>query len=221
MNSFRSVVTLLLILLCLPMNGLAEEEPVLPALVSTMDPTDLLEFEQQPEVIQNLIHSALELTRMKLTYRYGSNDPKNGGMDCSGTIHHLLRKNGISDVPRQSDLIYEWVKTRSGLKAERILSEEDPKLRALRPGDLLFWSGTYNIDRKITHVMIYLGTDINTGKPVMFGSSSDRRHRNKRQRGVSLFDFTLPQGNKRSKFEGFGVIPGLPIKAAANEDGAS
>ena len=49
-----------------------------------------------------LITSALALTKLNLTYIYGSADPAQGGMDCSGTMHHLLVSSGFQDVPRDS-----------------------------------------------------------------------------------------------------------------------
>jgi hypothetical protein len=46
---------------------------------------DLLQFDQASPKAKELIRIALGLTRQGLTYRYGSADPANGGMDCSGT----------------------------------------------------------------------------------------------------------------------------------------
>ena len=80
----------------------------------------------------------------------------------------------------------------------------------LKPGDLLFWSGTYEIKRKIavTHVMIYLG-ELTNGKKVMFGASSGRRYNGRARHGVSVFDFTLPRKGAKAKFVGHGAIPEL------------
>ena len=64
----------------------------------------------------------------------------------------------------------------------------------LKPGDLLFWSGTYRVKRTppITHVMLYLGKTKNN-ELLMFGASNGRTYRGKRMNGVSVFDF---KGNK-------------------------
>ncbi len=68
-----------------------------------------------PPVVQELILKALYLTKMNLTYLYGSSDPKNKGMDCSGTIYYLLNQTILHDVPRQSDEMFAWVKKQGKL----------------------------------------------------------------------------------------------------------
>jgi hypothetical protein len=82
----------------------------------------------------------------------------------------------------------------------------------------MFWSGTYQVNRDvpITHVMIYLGTEKKTEKPVMVGASDGRSYNGERRFGVSVFDFKLPNGtpNKNDpditpRFEGYASIPGL------------
>jgi cell wall-associated NlpC family hydrolase len=60
--------------------------------------------------VKTLIADALELTTENLTYTYGSSDPANGGMDCSGTIYYVLRKTGFSDIPRDSSGQYAWTR---------------------------------------------------------------------------------------------------------------
>lgn len=67
-----------------------------PAAVSTMLTSELADFEKQPEEIQALIRAALALTQQKLTNVFGSHDSKRGGMDCSGTIYHLLTQAGMA-----------------------------------------------------------------------------------------------------------------------------
>ena len=85
------------------------------------------------------------------------------------------------------------------------------------PGDLMFWSGTYSIEREnpITHVMLYLGTEKRTKKRVMFGASDGRSYGGIQRWGVSVFDFKMPRQDttKPEKavvdFVGYGRIPGL------------
>lgn len=36
-------------------------------------------------------------------------------MDCSGTIYYVLTSSGITDVPRSSNLQYQWVETKGHL----------------------------------------------------------------------------------------------------------
>jgi len=69
----------------------------------------------------------------------------------------------------------------------------------LKPGDLLFWRGTYNIDRDppITHTMIYLGREKRTNKRVMLGSSDGRTY-DGNNGGVSVFsNFKMPPPPKK------------------------
>ncbi len=72
----------------------------LPAIVTPLTTAELENFQSNPPAVQRLFETALALTRENLTYLYGSSDPANGGMDCSGTIFHVLRAVGIDDVPR-------------------------------------------------------------------------------------------------------------------------
>ncbi len=44
------------------------------------------------------------------SYKFGSSDPAAGGMDCSGTVYHVLHAAGITGVPRTSSGQYIWVR---------------------------------------------------------------------------------------------------------------
>ena len=57
--------------------------------------------------------------------------------------------------------------------------------------------------------MIYFGTLKSDGKPVVFGASSGRRYRGRAIHGVSVFDLGLPAAESKSRFVGYGPIPGL------------
>jgi peptidoglycan DL-endopeptidase CwlO len=166
--------------------------------------------------VQQLLTSALELTTRNLTYTYGSSDPANGGMDCSGFVYYVLNQSGVTDVPRSSSEQYVWLR-RAG-KFEPVLSRKNDsfELENLQPGDLLFWTGTYSIERDppITHAMIYLGREKKTGDRVMVGASDGRIYQGQSQYGVSVFDFKIPRPEKdnsklRPTFIGYGHIPGL------------
>jgi hypothetical protein len=188
-----------------------------PAMVSSLSPEEISEYDSQPEGIRKLIRESLALTRKNLTYLYGSNSPKRGGMDCSGTVQYILKSQNLSDTPRQADQIHEWSMQSGTLREVTALSLESDEYHDLRPGDLLFWSGTYGIDRAITHVMIYLGTHRESGKPVMVGASDGRSYNGKKRRGVSVFDFRLPRAGSKSKFVGYASIPGLADKPNGND----
>lgn len=183
------------------------------AAVSTIGTSDLIGFKKYPVSVQKLITSALNLTRRNLTYTFGSADPRRGGMDCSGAIYYLLQSHGCSDAPRQSDEMAAWISEKALLRrTESARSLEDPIFKALQPGDLIFWSGTYVAKTRklpVTHVMLYLGRLAKNGKPVVFGSSDGRRYEGQKRTGVSVFDLVLPKPGSTSKLYGFGRIPGV------------
>lgn len=184
---------------------------------ATLVPNQLKGFENYPLKVQKLLTAALELTTRDLDYKYGSADPANGGMDCSGFVYYVLKQNDVGDVPRDSAEQYVWL--RRARLFEAVMSEKDDsfELEDLKPGDLLFWTGTYSIQRDppITHAMIYLGREKKTGKRVMVGASDGRVYQGESRFGVSVFDFkvqhreTNGEGKLRPTFIGYGHIPGL------------
>jgi cell wall-associated NlpC family hydrolase len=193
--------------------------------VATLAVSDLREYEAQSPEVKRLLASALALTTLNLTYKYGSSDPQTGGMDCSGTVFYLLAKAGLVDVPRDASGMYKWVWTRGHFQAVTSSNPDTFELARLKPGDLLFWTGTYEVDHDppITHVMIYLGINRHSGRRVMVGASEGRRFNGKSRYGVSVFDFIMP-GKRRlsvtgsetssstdlkAQFIGYSSIPGL------------
>ena len=138
-------------------------------------------------------------------------DPAQGGLDCSGTIYYLLKQAGHADAPRQSDEICIWVQEKSTLYCiEKADSPSHAEFVNLKPGDLLFWSGTYAATKRkipVTHVMLYLGKNQQTGKPVVFGASDGRSFEGLKRTGVSVFDFVLPKPGGKTSFYGYGSIP--------------
>jgi cell wall-associated NlpC family hydrolase len=183
--------------------------------VATLTVADLREYEMQPAQVQLLLASALKLTTLDLGYQDGSSDPAAGGMDCSGTVYYLLRAAGLKDVPREASGMYKWVWQQSRFEAVTSSHSDTFELEPLKPGDLLFWTGTYAVERDppVTHVMIYLGINRHTGRRVMVGASEGRRFDDQSMYGVSVFDFTLPRAkpsaSESSRFIGYGAIPGL------------
>jgi peptidoglycan DL-endopeptidase CwlO len=183
----------------------------------TLSPDEIAGFESYPAKVRQILDAGLELTKQNLGYTYGSADPANGGMDCSGFIYYVLQQNGFPDVPRDSSQQYVWMRKAGNFNAVLSRQEDSFELEALKPGDLLFWRGTYNIDRDppITHTMIYLGREKRTNKRVMIGSSDGRTYDGKQRWGVSVFDFKMPpppnSGDAKISpvFVGYGRIPGL------------
>lgn len=191
-----------------------EKVPRAPA--ATIETSQLAEFNAQPARVQQLIAAALDLTKLNLTYSYGSADPSAGGMDCSGTIYYLFRSQGLKDVPRDSSSQYVWARKHGQFFAVVSTLADSFEFKDLQPGDLMFWSGTYNTGRDvpISHVMLYLGCEKGTGKRVMFGSSDGRSYNGIQRWGVSVFDFKMPKADptnpdKRVDFVGYARIPGL------------
>ena len=138
-------------------------------------------------------------------------------MDCSGFVYYILRTNGVKDAPRDSTEQYVWVRKAGNFRAVLSRKIDSFELDELKPGDLLFWAGTYSVERDppITHSMIYLGKEKKTGRPIMVGASDGRTYGGEQQFGVSVFDFkTAPAKSgdalkSRPRFVGYGKIPGL------------
>ena len=184
---------------------------------ASLSPDQIANYDNDPPKVRQILEAGLALTKENLGYTYGSADPANGGMDCSGFVYYVLKQNGFPDVPRDSSQQYVWVRKGGNFKAVVSRKEDSFELDDLKPGDLLFWSGTYNIDRDppITHSMIYLGREKRTNKRVMIGSSDGRTYDGKQRWGVSVFDFKMPPPPKSGDakispaFVGYGRIPGL------------
>jgi cell wall-associated NlpC family hydrolase len=184
---------------------------------ATISLAEISGYESSPPEIRKIIDRALSLTTQNLGYKYGSADPANGGMDCSGFIYYVLSQSGLKDVPRDAREQYVWV--RKGGNFQAVLAHRDDtfELDALKPGDLLFWTGTYSINRDpdITHTMIYLGREKTTSQRIMVGASDGRTYKGQSRFGVSVFDFKVSRlGPKSEKqpgavFVGYGRIPGL------------
>ncbi|CAN5404041.1 hypothetical protein BH20VER3_BH20VER3_01300 [soil metagenome] len=185
--------------------------------VATVVPEEIEGFTENPEPVRKLLGDALELTKRNLDYKYGSADPANGGMDCSGFIYYVLRENGVKDVPRDASGQYVWVRKAGNFRAVLSRDLESFELDELKPGDLLFWTGTYSVERDppVTHTMIYLGKEKKGGKPIMVGASDGRTYEGEQQFGVSVFDFKTARSQKaktsgnRPRFVGYARIPGL------------
>ncbi|MEI8311270.1 MAG: NlpC/P60 family protein [Verrucomicrobiota bacterium] len=188
---------------------------------ASLDAAELVAFTDNPPAVRALLEQCLVLTRQNLDYKFGSADPAQGGMDCSGTIYYILLEAGIKDVPRSSSEQYVWARKADNFEAVVSRKKDSFELDALRPGDLLFWTGTYSTDRDppVTHTMIYLGMRKSDGKQVMFGASDGRSYDGRKIWGVSVFDFTIAKAKPApaagesatpgSVFIGYANIPGL------------
>jgi cell wall-associated NlpC family hydrolase len=185
---------------------------------ATIGAETLTEYAGELSRVRKLIESALALTTQDLTYTYGSDDPANGGMDCSGFTYYVLRKNGFTNVPRDASSQYVWLRKADTFRAVLSDSSDTFELDDLRPGDLLFWIGTYATDHNppVSHTMIYLGTEKGTKNRLMVGASDGRAYHGKSRWGVSVFDFHLNSSPRTSdtkptttRFVGYARPPGL------------
>lgn len=183
-----------------------------PAATSSLRIDELAKSETFEKATREMLTYALTLTEKNLKYTPASSDPAAGGMDCSGAVYHVLQKFGYQQCPRQSNEMYQWVWESDTFRAFNGLSERSFEWKRLQPGDLLFWTNTTadgktERDPPVTHVMMYLGTRKRDGKPVMYGSSDGRTYEGVARRGVSVFDFRLPQPTSSARFIGYARLP--------------
>jgi cell wall-associated NlpC family hydrolase len=197
-----------------PSPGEGEKKKGSPA---TLAPEQIVDYERYSPETRRLLDLSLDLTRRNLSYKYGSADPANGGMDCSGFVNYVLSQSGVRDVPRDSSQQYVWLRKLGAFRPVNSNKDDSFELEELRPGDLLFWTGTYSIERDppITHSMIYLGREKGTDKRVMVGASDGRTYGGEARYGVSVFDFKVAQpprdndARMRPRFIGYGHVPGV------------
>lgn len=173
----------------------------LPLSVSARDDASSISIQSFPEVsavsprIRKMIGQAVDLAKRDLDYVYGEADPERG-FDCSGMMYYLLLQMGAPNVPRQANTLHEYLCEKDAFHPAR----KPDQLGELEPGDLLFWTGTYDIDRKVTHVMMYLGLDKKTGQRWMVGAAS-------RDYGVGVFPFNPGSAHGIGRnFIGFGKV---------------
>jgi hypothetical protein len=197
--------------------GTSESRKTDAAVTSSLTVEELAGSQFWPVRLREMIAYGLSLTPRGLNYTFGSSDPDEGGMDCSGTLYHVMIHEGFKKVPRSSDDMFHWVQDAGLLnRVTGTPEQDDSSLAAMRPGDLLFWTGTYDTGdaERISHVMLYLGKTTE-GDPVMFGASNGRPYQGKRQNGVSVFDFRMPRAEGKARFAGYGPIPGMEIDSIA------
>lgn len=193
----------------LPTALLAEPLPLL-------EPSELKDFDKLEEPRQKLLETAIQAGKdvEGMPYKYGGTGPEDGGFDCSGAIYHILQEIGLKP-PRTSSDQFLWVKKDSQLHliAESAKDTEDRSFADLKPGDLVFWSGTYEPTdgrtTRITHVAIFMGYEKKDGRAVMINATDGRSYRGKRGNGFGVYDFQVPREGGKSKMVAYGTPPGL------------
>lgn len=159
---------------------------------------------QRGLTVEKLRARAHEIARMGLTYKFGADDPGEGGMDCSGTIQYLLSDLGVEGVPRTSYNQYAWLRKKKLLRDVRGRKTDEKLLRKLAPGDLIFWGGTWKSGHKVSHVMVYLGWNPNNDTHYVFGARG-KKTKGLTGSGVDVFKLDPSRG----KLIAHGKIPGL------------
>lgn len=173
-------------------------------------------FDDLSEPRQKLLNIAIETgTKMQgLPYKFGGNGPEDGGFDCSGAMKYILDKMGL-EAPRTSSAQYLWVKDKGEIHevGKEVRDLEHESFDAIKPGDLVFWSGTYvptdTRKTKVTHVAMFLGHEKEDGRAVMINATSGRSYRGKKGDGFGVFDFRVPSENSKSRLIAYGSPPGL------------
>ena len=185
----------------------------------TIAPTEVAGYEGYPANVRKVLDLSLELTTQNLGYKYGSADPKRGGMDCSGFIYYVLTKAGVQNVPRDARDQYVWVRKAGTFQVVLAHRDDSFELDALKPGDLLFWASAYSVDRDpaITQTMIYLGREKGTNQRLMVGASDGRTYKGQPKFGLTVADFKIGAVTKSRSIEnpapvfvGYARVPDLP-----------
>lgn len=91
-------------------------------------------------------------------YVWGGSSPSTG-FDCSGFVCWVYRESGYHDMPRMT--------------AQNIFNVCTPiSYEEARPGDLVFFTGTYISSHPVTHIGIYVGSGymIHAGDPIQYTS---------------------------------------------------
>ena len=92
-----------------------------------------------------------------MTYTFGGTPPSS--FDCSAFVCWVFSNSGVHDLPRTT--------------AQGIYDQCTPVSAAdAKAGDIIFFTGTYNAGRPVTHVGIYCGngTMVHCGDPIQYTS---------------------------------------------------
>jgi hypothetical protein len=121
------------------------------------------------------------LVHQHLTYVYGSEDIRKGGLDCSGFIQIVFRDAYGVDMPNEADKQLAYLRVHGRVWDSTSGWTKD----TLQPGDLIFYAGPYPLPRAslVSHVMMYCGNGI------MAGSQGEGRRLDGGYSGVGYYHF--------------------------------
>lgn len=160
--------------------------------------------EEMIELLGVIRDRAEHISRFGLPYVFGGDHPDEGGLDCSGAMKFLLSDIGFRDMPRTSYDQYAWLRKARTLRHSKSIPDQMGGKKGIKPGDLIFWGGTYDSGHKVSHVMIYLGQG-RDGTHYMFGA----RGKNKTGlHGSGVDVFKLESGYQKGLI-GYGSLPGV------------
>lgn len=160
--------------------------------------------EDMIELLGVIRDRAEHISRFRLPYVFGGDHPDEGGLDCSGAMKFLLSDLGFRDMPRTSYDQYAWLRKARTLRHSKSIPDQMGGRKGIKPGDLIFWGGTYDSGHKVSHVMIYLGQG-RDGTHYMFGA----RGKNKTGlHGSGVDVFKLESGYQKGLI-GYGSLPGV------------
>lgn len=202
-------IALLAASLFLPALKAAEALPLL-------ETSELRGFDELSNSRRKLITVAIEAGKQTagMPYLYGGNGAEDGGFDCSGAMYFVLRKAGLKP-PRTSSDQFLWIRENSKMHLVPLAARDVTHaiFSDLTPGDLVFWSGTYEPDDgrlvNITHIAMFLGFEKQDGLAVMINASNGRSYRGKKGNGYGVYDFRVPKADSKSRMVGYGTPPGL------------
>src|SRR5476649_128582 len=83
----------------------------------------------------DVLTAADRLVRQHLHYIYGSEDFRNGGLDCSGFVQIVFREAGGIDLPNEADKQLDYCREHGQVWD----STSDWTPATLQPGDLIFY----------------------------------------------------------------------------------